>query len=177
MEDPEKILGISFVSNDQPTVVLQPGKQPFNFPPTAIPSQASQILSFVFPVTAVWRDQFDAKRVEFCLELVGVVGIVTDEVLRSFWNHHSDQGGEGQFDFMWSSTLDVYGNGQTVAVCNGHDFRTLAALCFANLGAPFLAGAKLPSIKASRTSKTPLALRSNARASRTLFITPDRTHC
>ena len=71
---------------------------------------------------------------------------------------------------MWSSTLDVYGNGQTVAVCNGHDFRTLAALCFANLGAPFLAGAKLPSIKASRTSKTPLALRSKARASRTLFI-------
>src|ERR1700751_4170068 len=61
---------------------------------------------------------------------------------------------------MWSSTLDMYGNWQTVAVCNGHDFRTLAALCFANFGAPFLAGAKLPSIKASRTSKTPLALRS-----------------
>jgi len=95
MEHPEKILGISFVSNDQPAEVLQPGKQPFNFPPTTIPSQASQILSFVFPVTAVRRDQFDAKRVEFCVELVGVVGIVTDQVLRSFWNHHSDQGGEG----------------------------------------------------------------------------------
>ena len=95
MEHPEKILGISFVSNGQPAEVLQPGKQPFNFSPTAIPSQASQGLEFIFPVTAVRRDQFDAKRVEFCFELVGVVGIVTDQVLRSFWNHHSDQGGEG----------------------------------------------------------------------------------
>jgi hypothetical protein len=40
MDHPEKILGIPFVSNDQPVEVLQPGKQPFNFPPTAIPSQA-----------------------------------------------------------------------------------------------------------------------------------------
>jgi hypothetical protein len=46
MEHPEKILGISFVSNDQPAKVLQPGKQPFNFPPTAIPSQASVVGQF-----------------------------------------------------------------------------------------------------------------------------------
>jgi hypothetical protein len=38
------------------------------------------------------------------------------------------------------------------------------ALCFADLGAPFFAGAKLPSIKASSTSSTPRILRSAASA-------------
>src|SRR5436309_9352834 len=68
---------------------------------------------------------------------------------------------------MWSRALDVYRYGQAVAVRNRHDFRAFAAFCFSNLRAPFLAGAKLPSIKASRTSKLPRALRSTASASRT----------
>jgi hypothetical protein len=42
---------------------------------------------------------------------------------------------------MWRRTVDVYGYGQTVAVCNSHNFRAFAALCFANLMPPFLAGA------------------------------------
>jgi uncharacterized protein DUF6632 len=42
---------------------------------------------------------------------------------------------------------------------------------------PFLAGAKLASINASRTSMPPLALSFKARAVMIFVITPERTHC
>jgi hypothetical protein len=39
MEHAEKVLGVTFISNDQTPEVLQPGKQPFDFPP-AVSSRA-----------------------------------------------------------------------------------------------------------------------------------------
>ena len=103
------------------------------------------------------RNQFDAVVAEFRVELVGVIRVVSNQILRSFWNDHFDQGGKGQSDFVWSSTLDVYGYRQAVAVRNGHDLRAFAAFCLVNFRPRFLAGAKLPSIRAPRTSSAPLA--------------------
>jgi hypothetical protein len=36
MEHAEKVLGVTFISNDQTPEVLQPGKQPFDFPPAVL---------------------------------------------------------------------------------------------------------------------------------------------
>jgi hypothetical protein len=58
-----------------------------------------------------------------------------------------------------------------------HDFCSLAAFRFSDLAPPFLAGAKLASINASRTSIAPQALSLCARAVMILVITPERTHC
>jgi len=62
-------------------------------------------------------------------------------------------------------------------VCHSYDFRSLTSLCFPDLGAPFLDGAKLPSMTASSTSIRPWILSCAARASRIPLITPDWTHC
>ena len=65
MEHSEKVLSISFVADYQPAEVLQPRKQPFNLPAMAVPSQASQILSPVFSIAAMWRDQLYAVPAKF----------------------------------------------------------------------------------------------------------------
>jgi hypothetical protein len=52
-------------------------------------------------------------------------------------------------------TFNGYSRGKTMAVCHGHDLGSLATFRLANLCSPFFAGAKLPSMKASRTSSRP----------------------
>jgi len=65
IEHSKKVLSISFVADYQPAEVLQPGKQPFNLPAMAVPSQASQILGPVFSIAAMWRDQLYAVPAKF----------------------------------------------------------------------------------------------------------------
>jgi len=50
---------------------------------------------------------------------------------------------------MRRSAFDVHSNGKPMAICDCHDFASLAALRLADFGSPFLAGVKLPSMKAS----------------------------
>lgn len=61
-------------------------------------------------------------------------------------------------------TCPMCGNGdrKAMAVCNRHDLGTLAALSFSNSAAPFLAAAKLPSIKHSAKSILPRFFKSMA---------------
>jgi hypothetical protein len=47
-----------------------------------------------------------------------------------------------------------------MAICHGHDLGAFAAFGFTNFQAPFFAGAKLVSMKASRTSIAPLCFKS-----------------
>src|SRR6266542_3882829 len=122
-------------------------------------------------------DQFDAVAPESHVQFVGVVCIVTDEILWRFWDNHLQQCGLGQLHFVRSSTFNGSSYRKTMSVCHGHDLRSLATFRFADLRSPFLAGAKLPSMKASHTSSRPRARRSSAIASRTPRIIPDRTHC
>jgi hypothetical protein len=78
VEHPEKVLSVSFVTHHQPAKVLQPGKQSFYLPPSAIPSQASQILCSVFAVAAMRGNQFDPVAPEFFVKFVGVISVITD---------------------------------------------------------------------------------------------------
>ncbi len=116
---------------------------------------ASQILRSVFAVPAVWGDQFYAIAPQLGVQFVGVVGVVTDEILWRFRDHHVQQGGLGQLYFVRGGAFNAHGNGKTMAVCHSHDLRSLATFSFADLRSPFLAGAKLPSMKASRTLSRP----------------------
>jgi hypothetical protein len=61
MNHPKKILSISFVTDHQPAEVLQPSKQPLNFRPSTIPSQAPQVLSCVPSIAAVGSDSLRLK--------------------------------------------------------------------------------------------------------------------
>jgi hypothetical protein len=78
---------------------------------------------------------------------------------------------------MRRGAFDANGHRKTMAICHGHDLGAFAAFGFTNFQAPFFAGAKLASMKASRMSIAPLCFKSKASASRIRLITPERTHC
>src|SRR5712691_4214868 len=118
MEHPEKVLGVTFISHDQTSEVLQPGKKPLDFPAPLVSLQATFILGRVLSIPTMWGDEL-----------------------------------------------------QPVTICNRHDLCSLAAFRLSDLMSPFLAGAKLASINASRTSMPPLALRFKARAVMIFVIT------
>jgi hypothetical protein len=80
IEHPEKVLSVSFVADNQPAEVLQPGKESLDLPTSAVPPQSPQILGSVFTVAAVRRDQFNPVVPEPLVQFVGVVSIIPDEI-------------------------------------------------------------------------------------------------
>jgi hypothetical protein len=86
LEHPEKVLGVTFMPNDQTPEVLQPGKQPLDFPPSSVSLQPTSILSRTPSVPTMWSNDLDAVEPQFCVEAVEVVGVVTDQVLRGVGN-------------------------------------------------------------------------------------------
>jgi hypothetical protein len=54
MEHPKKILGVTFISHDQTSEVLQPGKKPLDFPAPLVPLQPTSILGPVLSIPTMW---------------------------------------------------------------------------------------------------------------------------
>ena len=84
-----------FISNDQTPEVLQPGKEPLDFPPSSVSLQPTSILSRIPAVPTMWSNDLDSVGPEFCVEVVGVVGVITDQVLRDVGNDHFEQCWDG----------------------------------------------------------------------------------
>src|SRR5436305_3207945 len=105
IDHPEKVLRVPFVTDNEAPEVLQPSKQPFNLPTSPIPSQTSQVLCSVLAVTAVRGDQFNSIASQSGIQFVGVVGVVTDQILWSFRDNHLDERGLGQLHFVRRSTF------------------------------------------------------------------------
>jgi hypothetical protein len=97
MEHAQKILCVSLVPNNQPAEVLKPRKKSFNLPTAAIALQAPSILCFIYSLASIWGNQFNAVPSEFFVELVGVVSVVADQVLRGFWDTISSNVGTANF--------------------------------------------------------------------------------
>ena len=166
-----------FVSNHQPSKVLQPGKKSFNFPSTPIAPQFSAILSRrLFTIRAMRRNHFNSFFSKSLIERVTIICLVANQQIRNFFNKPFFERLLYQFDLMWVSTRDAYGDRKTSTVCHCHELRTLAPLGFPNTWAPFFAGAKLPSIKHSVKSSLPRSLRSRAKASSIVSMTPALSH-
>jgi hypothetical protein len=87
LEHPQKVFGVTFISNDQTPEVLQPGAQPLDFPPSSVSLQPTSIRR-IPSVPAMWTNEFNSVEPQFCVEAVGVVGVVPDQVLRGVGNNH-----------------------------------------------------------------------------------------
>ena len=141
-----------FVSNDKPSEVLKPGKEPFDLPSSAVRSQLPSILGFRFlaPLT-MWRDHFNLAFIKQSLiKAITVIGFVADQLVWSILGKASVYGCFNQFHFMGRSAFNVSGDRNTRSVCDCHDLGSFAALCLADSKTPFFAGAKVPSMNASR---------------------------
>src|SRR6516164_8632430 len=162
-----EVLQIILVTRDQPTIILEPCEQPLDLPSVTIASQEASILRPVRAVATMRRDHHHTGLCQFSIKLVRDVGIVANQALDRFFHKNLCKGLHHQHHFMWRGAFCANGDRKTMAVCNRHDFRSFSSLGFAHAGAPFFAGAKLPSMKASSRSNPPRLRRSSASASRT----------
>ena len=73
-------------ARDQPTIILQPCKQPLNLPSVTIATQGAAILRQVRAVAAMRCDRLHTGFSQFSIKLVGVVGIVANQALDRFFH-------------------------------------------------------------------------------------------
>jgi hypothetical protein len=166
-----------FVADCNPTKVVEPSKQPLNFPAAAVAPQRPKILG-LSSIPPIRGDHLDAKLGQQVLvQSVAVVGLVSDQPLRRALGKSTLKSVLDKSYFAPRSTFDTYGDRKTRAVCDCHDLGPLALLGFADTEPPFLAGANVPSMKASDRSMSPRASKSSARARRIFSTVPSCTHC
>ena len=174
-----------FMSNQQPAVVSDPGECSFDDPASSIPSQLAAILHFRFlPIFSMWADQINLALFQFLSEWITIVSTIGNQALgaglrpaRSIARH---------FDLGHHPVNKGYfvrgcrGNGasqrNTFAVDHHHPLRSFAPFGFSNPKAPFFAGAKLPSMKASSQSNKDFSSRSAKNLRQTSSQTPSSSH-
>jgi hypothetical protein len=168
-----------FVSNNKTPEVLEPGKEPFDLPATSITSKFATILGAPFlSAFAMWRDHFNATFIaKRLIKFVAIVGLIPDNFIRGIFGKTTVNSGFDQFHLMGRSAFNVSGDRKTRSVCDGHDLGAFAAFRLADSKTPFFAGAKLPSMNASRMSIFPRSYRSSASSWTTRWKIPCRTHC
>ena len=165
-------------TSSNPTKLLQPRKQSFDFPPPLIAAQPPAILRRRFlPVGLMRRDHLNTFCSKFFVQRVRVISLVSDQSLGSLGCKTLKESCSHKSDFMRRSTLRVYGEWKTSRVCHCHELRALAPLSFTNSRPPFLATMNVASIKHSERSISPRVRKSSAKASRTLRSVPSRAHC
>lgn len=166
------------VTNHQATVVLEPGKQPLRFPSFPKSSQDTPILrDSLFPIMLMRSNQlYTAFFRQPAIQFITVIRSVANHFVRDMLKKTGIQGLFNQLYFMRSSTGRVNGDRKTTSVCEAHNFGAFALFGFAHTIAPFLAGAKVPSIKPSLRSIPPRSFRSRASAVNILANTPDSVH-
>src|SRR5216683_3803238 len=179
MEHTEEVGLVIFPTVDESAEVVEPSKEPLDFPAAAVTAQFAAVLS-VFPTTVVLvgRDEPDAMlSPETLVQRIAVVGAVADH---SFWLGTCEalfDGGFDKFRFMRRSAGEAAGDRKTMAVCDRHDFTAFSSASRADSSAPFFAELKLASMKVSDRSSLPRARRSSASACNRCVKVPSRCHC
>ncbi len=125
-----------------------------------------------FAVLSIGDDEVDASFLEPFAQRIGVVGAVGDHPFRlrsrsAFGARDFDFGERGfrKRNFSRRGTFKPNSQRKTATVDQYHPLRALAALGFTDCGAPFFAGAKLPSRNVSShfSRPSPSSAPSNAR--------------
>ncbi len=168
-----------FVSNHQSPEVLKPGKQALNFPTAPITPELSAILARgFFAPFAMWRNHFNATLFEkLLIKAIAIIGFIANKLVRSIAGKTAVDGCLDKLYFMGRSTFHMSGDRKTKSVCNCQDLGAFAALCLADSKTPFFAGAKVPSMNASRISIWPRSYRSSTSSWAMRWKIPSRTHC
>jgi hypothetical protein len=154
-----------FVTNDKSTKVIEPRKNAFDLPPTAVSTKFSPVLGWQPTIAAIRRNQVNAAFLKKTgIQNIAVVRFVSDEPL---WKMKilGTRGIEDFFNQRYLVRRSVGHSGgdrNTMVVCDRHDLASLAAFRFADCVAPFIAPEKEPSIKASVKPILPRCSKSSA---------------
>ena len=143
------------IADHQSSVVTEPGEGAFHDPASLVAAQRPTVLRRRFaPVLPVRGDQLDAPRRQLLAQRVAIVTAVGDQSARLLPGTASPLPTSypdrlkrrlDELDLRRGSRVKVVSQRNTRAVDHHHPLCPLAPLGFADPGAPFFAGAKLPS--------------------------------
>ena len=169
----------------QSAELTEPRVGTFDDPTSLVASELPSV--FVTPmlaVLAVRNDEVDAAFCQPFAQRVGVVGAVGDHPFRlrsrsTFGPGDFDLGERGfrKCNFSRRGTFKPNSQRKTATVDQYHPLRSLAALGFTDRGAPFLAGAKLPSRNASSHFSRPSPSSAPSSARHASSHTSCSSHC
>ena len=165
--------------------LTEPRVGAFDDPTSLVASEFSTVL-VLFPlvVLPVRNDKFDAALLEPLAQRIGVVGSIGDH---PFWLLSRTTFGAGDLDFgergfrkrnfRRRGTFEPNSQRKTATVDQYHPLRALAALGFTDRGAPFFAGAKLPSRNVSSHCSRPSPSSAPSSARHASSHTSCSSHC
>jgi hypothetical protein len=173
------------MSDQQASKLPQPCVGPLDDPAPLVPPQfASVLVAPLLVVLPVRHNQFNAALLESLAKRIGIVTAVSYDSLRplprpSFRPGDADFGecGFRKRSFSRRGTFKPNSQRKTLTVDQYHPLRALAPLGFTDCGAPFLAGAKLPSRKLSSHSNKPSPSSTPSRVRQAFSHTPSSSHC
>jgi len=168
-----------FVPDNQSSKVLKPSEQAFHFPSAFIPSEFSAVLGIRFfaSFTMGCNHLYTTFVEEPIVKWVAVVRFIANQLVRRILRKAAVDRIFNQPYFVGRSAFHMSGDRKTSSVRDCHDLGALTTLCLADSKTPFFAGAKLPSMNASRISILPRSLRSSTSSWAMRRNTPCRTHC
>jgi hypothetical protein len=155
---------VPVVSHDESAAIAQPRKRTFDFVSTFVAAKFSSILRwFLFSIGAMRANKFYAALSKMLSQWVRIVTAVGDKTLGFAFGRtwptsrhcYSLERLFDELDFRRGRRVQVVSQRNTFAVDHHHPLRSLAFFGFSDAVAPFLAGAKLPSIKHSLQSSWP----------------------
>ena len=173
------------MTDQQSAELSQPRVGAFDDPPPFVASQFPAVFITSYSVVlSVGGDQFDATLFPSLSQRVGVIGAIRDHPFRllsrtTFRSRDADflERGVRKRNFCRRGTFQPNSQRNTLTVSQYHPLRSLAALGFTDGRAPFFAGAKLPSRKASSHFSRPSASRAPSNARQARSQTPSSSHC
>jgi hypothetical protein len=170
---------MKFPTGDQPSKIMQPGKEPFDLPTPTVASQLAPVLGPGPAAIDFMRcDQLDAVLLfQLLVERIAVVSPIPDHALGRGRREALLDGGFDELGLMRRSASNPHGDRKTMALRNCHDLGPFAAACWTNRTAPFFAPAKVASINVSARSSWPRASRSSASTRNASTSVPSHTHC
>ena len=173
------------MTNQQSTELTEPCIRPLHDPAAKIsPQFASIFVASQLAVHPVRHNQFDAPLLQASPQRIRIVSPVCDYALGllsrpSFRAWHADFGERGlrKCSFSRRGTFQPNSQRKALTVDQYHPLRALAPLGFADCGAPFFAGAKLPSKKVSSHRSRPCSSSTPSKARHASSQTPSSSHC
>jgi hypothetical protein len=173
------------MSYQESSELSEPRVGSLDAPATFVSAQlASVFVSPLLIVLPVWNDQFDALLLQSLAQRVRVVSPVGDHPFRflprsAFGPRDADffERGFRKRSFSRRGTFKPNSQRKTLTVDQYHPLRSLAALGFTDRSAPFLAGAKLPSRKASSHRNNPSPSNAPSKVRQASSQTSCSSHC
>jgi len=173
------------MANKESAELTEPGVGTFDDPASFVTPEFSAVL--VAPelaVLAVRNDEVDPALGQPFAQRVGVVGPIGDHTFRplprsAFGTRDFDfcERGFRKRNFSRRGTFEPNSQRKTATVDQYHPLRPLATLGFTDCGAPFLAGAKLPSRNVSSHFNRPSPSSAPSRVRQASSQTSCSSHC